>query len=78
MGVADCIKHIAVTEAGLWQMTNGTIQAPPIPKKRSEVKATDRQVVNRLKDRSHKSENSYQLEPQNTVQIHGRNRDMSL
>ncbi|HNP24445.1 MAG TPA: DinB family protein [Panacibacter sp.] len=64
--VADCIKHIAVTEAGLWQMTNGTIQAPANPEKRSEVKATDEQVVNMIEDRSHKVKTATQLEPQNT------------
>jgi len=64
--VADCIKHIAVTEAGLWRMTNGTIQAPANPEKRSEVKATDEQVVNMIEDRSHKVKTATQLEPQNT------------
>ena len=47
-------------------MTNGTIQAPANPEKRSEVKATDEQVVNMIEDRSHKVKTATQLEPQNT------------
>jgi hypothetical protein len=32
--VLDCVKHIAVTEQSLWQMTNGAIQAQANPEKR--------------------------------------------
>lgn len=64
--VADCMKHIAVTEGGLWQMTNGTIMAAANPEKRSDIKATDDQVVNMIEDRSHKVKTAPAMEPQNT------------
>lgn len=64
--VADCIKHIAITEQSLWQMTNGTIQAAANPEKRSEVKATDEQVVQMIESRERKVKTAPQMEPQNT------------
>lgn len=64
--VSDCMKHIAVTEAGLWQMTNGAIQAAPNPEKRSEIKATDEQVVAMIESRVNKVKTAPAMEPQNT------------
>jgi len=64
--VADCVKHIAITEAGLWQMTNGSIQAAANPEKRSEIKATDEQVVQMIESREKKVKTAPQMEPQNT------------
>lgn len=64
--VSDCIKHIAVTEQGLWQMTNGAIQATANPEKRSEIKATDDQVVQMIESREQKVKTYPSMEPQNT------------
>jgi hypothetical protein len=64
--VEDCVKHIAVTEQGLWQMTNGTIQAAANPEKRADIKATDDQLLKGIEDRSHKVKTAPQMEPQNT------------
>lgn len=64
--VADCVKHIAVTEQGLWQMTNGAIQATANPEKRADIKATDDQVVQMIESREHKVKTAPQMEPQNT------------
>ena len=64
--VAECIKHIAVTEAGLWQMTNGAITAAANPEKRSEIKATDEQVVQMIESRANKVKTAPPMEPQNT------------
>ena len=64
--VEDCVKHIATTEAALWQMTNGAIMAVANPEKRSEVKATDEQVVQMIESREHKVKTAPQMEPQNT------------
>jgi DinB superfamily len=64
--VLDCIKHIAVTEAGLWQMTNGAIQAQANPEKRADVKATDDQVVQMIESREKKVKTFPAMEPQNT------------
>lgn len=64
--VLDCVKHIAVTEAGLWQMTNGSIQAPANPEKRVDVKSTDEQVVAMIESRERKVKTAPPMEPQNT------------
>jgi DinB superfamily len=39
--VEDCLKHIAVTESGLWQMCDGALKQPANPEKRTEIKVTD-------------------------------------
>ncbi len=62
----DCIKHIAVTEQGLWQMTNGAITAAPNPEKRAEIKASDEQVVQMIESREKKVKTFPTMEPQNT------------
>jgi uncharacterized damage-inducible protein DinB len=62
----ECIKHIAVSEQALWQMVEGTLKQPANPEKRSEIKATDEQVVNMIEDRSHKVKTASQFEPQNS------------
>lgn len=64
--VAECVKHIAITEAGLWQMTNGAIQATANPEKRTEIKVTDEQVVKMMESREKKVKTFTAMEPQNT------------
>lgn len=64
--VSDCVKHIAITEQGLWQMTNGAIQAAANPEKRADIKATDEQVVQMIESREHKVKTAPPMEPQNT------------
>src|SRR4051794_15817681 len=64
--VLECVKHIAITEQGLWQMTNGAIQQAANPEKRSEIKATDDQVVQMIESRVQKVKTTPPLEPQNT------------
>lgn len=64
--VADCVKHIAITEAGLWQMTNGAIQAAANPEKRTDIKVTDDQVVKMMESREKKVKTFTAMEPQNT------------
>lgn len=64
--VEDCVKHIAITEIGLWKMIEGTVAQAPNPEKRNDIKASDEQVVTMMEDRSKKVKTSEQLEPQNT------------
>lgn len=64
--VLDCVKHIAVTEQSLWQMTNGAIAAAANPEKRSEIKTTDEQVVQMIESRAKKVKTTTPMEPQNT------------
>lgn len=64
--VEECVKHIAASEQMLWQMTEGTIKQPATPEKRSEVKLTDDQVVQKIEDRSSKIKTTENLQPENT------------
>ena len=64
--VEDCLKHIAVTEQGLWAMTDAAIKAAANPEARADIKATDEQLVTNMEDRTHKIKTAPQLEPQNT------------
>lgn len=64
--VEECVKHIAITEQSLWQMTEGGIKQPANPEKRSEIKMTDEQVVQMLEDRSQKRQTFDQLKPENS------------
>jgi len=64
--VEECVKHIAITEQGLWQMTNGAITAAANPEKRTEIKATDEEVVQMIESREKKVKTFSTMEPQNT------------
>jgi DinB superfamily len=64
--IAECVKHIAVTDITLWKMTDGVIKGAPNPEKRSEIKATDEQVVQGTESREHKIKTAPMLEPQNS------------
>ncbi|MFI5185488.1 MAG: DinB family protein [Chitinophagales bacterium] len=64
--IAECIKHIAVTEQMLWQMTDAALKQAANPEKRSEIKATDEQVVQMIESRAKKVKTAPAMEPQNT------------
>jgi uncharacterized damage-inducible protein DinB len=64
--VADCVKHIAASEKMLREMLDGGLKQPANPEKRSEVKATDEQIVKKMEDRSTKVKTVDPLKPENT------------
>jgi hypothetical protein len=64
--VLECVKHIAVTEQSLWQMTNGAIEAQANPEKRADIKSTDEQVIQMIESREKKVKTAPPMEPQNT------------
>ena len=64
--IGECIKHIAVTEQMLWQMTDGALKQAANPVKRSEIKASDDQVVQMIESRAQKVKTMPAMEPQNT------------
>ena len=64
--IAECVKHIAVTDMALWQMISGALKQAPNPEKRSDIKATDEQVVQGTESRAQKIKTAPMLEPQNT------------
>src|ERR1017187_3704443 len=52
--ISDCVKHIAVTEISLWQMTDAALKQAADSGKRSLIKATDDQVVQMIESRAQK------------------------
>ena len=64
--VEECVKHIAMTEQALWQMTSGAMKETATAEKKAAVKSTDEQVIKMMEDRSHKVKTAPPLEPQNT------------
>jgi hypothetical protein len=63
--VEECVKHIAKSEEALWQMAEGALKAAANPDKRSEIKMTDEQLVQKVEDRSTKVKTMEQLMPEN-------------
>jgi len=64
--ISDCVKHIAVTEMALWQLTDAALKKAANPEKRSDIKATDEQVVQMVESRGQKVKTAPPFEPQNT------------
>lgn len=64
--VEDCMKHIAATEIGLWQLTDGAIKKPANPEQRAAIKMTDADVMKNIEDRTNKVKTFTPFEPQNT------------
>jgi len=64
--VLECVKHIAVSEQLLWHVSDSVIHGAANPEKRSEIKATDEQVVQGVESREKKVKTAPPFEPQNT------------
>lgn len=64
--IEDCVKHIAVSEMGLWQMTDSVINKTANPEKRAEIKVSDEEIIKMIADRSSKAQAAEPLQPQNT------------
>lgn len=64
--VEECLKHIAITEGSIWQMTEGFIKQAANPEKRTEVKSTDEQVIQMISSRSQKVQTQEPMRPENT------------
>ena len=64
--ISDCVKHIATTEAFLWQMTDAALKQPADAAKRSAIKVTDEQVLQMVESRAQKIKTAPPLEPQNS------------
>jgi hypothetical protein len=63
--IEECVKHIAKSEEMLWQMTDSIIKSAANPDKRSEIKLTDEQLIQRIEDRSTKIKTMEKLMPEN-------------
>ncbi|MEJ7739031.1 MAG: DinB family protein [Chitinophagaceae bacterium] len=64
--VEECLKHIAITEGSIWQMTEGFIKQAANPDKRAEIKSTDEQVIQMISSRNQKAQAQESVKPENT------------
>jgi len=67
--IKECLQHIVLTETALWQMTDGTLKAAANPDKRSEIKATDEDLVKRMTDRTNKVKTVEALYPEKATTV---------
>ena len=63
--VEECVKHIAKSEEMLWQMIDSVMKGAANPDKRSEIKLTDEQLIQRVEDRTTKVKTMEKLMPEN-------------
>lgn len=61
--VRECVAHITLTEEGLWQMLEQTMQQPATPEKRSEVKVSDADVLKNITTRNAKFQAPENFQP---------------
>ena len=67
--IKECLQHIVLTETALWQMTDATLKATANPDKRSEIKATDEDLVKRMTDRTNKVKTVEALYPEKATTV---------
>jgi len=63
--IEDCLKHIAESEKMLGEVLEKSMKEPANPDKRSDIKASDEEVVRMIEDRSKKSQTMDPLKPEN-------------
>jgi DinB superfamily len=61
--IKECVQHIALSEAGFWQMIDGMVKQTANPEKRSEIKLSDDQLVHMITDRSKKMQAPDMVKP---------------
>jgi len=64
--VEECLKHIAVAERLLWQMTDSIIRQTANPDKRNDIKNTDDQLIQMIENRTRKIKTMDPFKPENT------------
>jgi hypothetical protein len=64
--VEEIVKHIAISEKNLWAMVDGTLKEPANPEMRSNIKATDQQVIDMIESCAQKVKTFETFEPKNT------------
>ena len=63
--VEGCVKHIAFSEQMLGESLEKALAAAPNPEKRSNIKATDEDVVKFMQDRTNKVKTMDPMKPEN-------------
>jgi len=61
--VAEVAEHITLAESMIFGLVQKTMQFPPAPEKREQVKGKDQVILQRVPDRSHKAQAPEVLKP---------------
>lgn len=61
--VAEVAEHITISESTLFGLVQKTMMSPAAPEKREQVKGKDEMILQRVPDRSHKSQAPEFLKP---------------
>lgn len=61
--IAQCLEHIILTEKTFFETVKETMAQPANPDKRSEIKASDQEIIQGMTDRSQKVKTSDNLQP---------------
>ena len=64
--IKEIIYHVTVTEKNLWEMLEGVMKSPANAEKRSEIKMSDQELIDRISSREKKVKTSETLEPKNS------------
>lgn len=63
--VAECVEHIAFSEAALFGMVEGALKEPANPDKRNELKMSDDELKSMITNRTQKVKTQDMFEPKN-------------
>ncbi len=63
--IKECVQHLTLAEAGLWQWMQGTLGAPANPDKRAQIKVTDADLLKGVANRTQKAQAPENFQPQN-------------
>jgi hypothetical protein len=63
--IKECVQHLTLAEAGLWQWMQGTLNAPANPGKRADIKMTDDDLLKGVANRTQKAQAPENFQPQN-------------
>jgi DinB superfamily len=63
--IKECVQHLTLAEAGLWQWIQGTLSAPANPDRRADIKMSDADLLKGVGNRTQKAQAPENFQPQN-------------
>lgn len=63
--IKECVQHITLSEAGLWQWMQGTLGAPANPDRRADIKVSDADLLKGVTNRTQKAQAPENFQPKN-------------
>lgn len=63
--IKECVQHLTLAEAGLWQWMQGTLNAPANPDRRADIKVSDADLLKGVGNRTQKAQAPENFQPKN-------------